>query len=152
MSTELMKLKFSRRSSVRLWHRLSFNLLNGFHSNFDRGFPWAIGWDVFWIFEKINVFWIFYEYFPFSITCDPMRATKSKRYSYKSQPKVFQLFLNFLLNDPHKIAFQIFEIFIFRFLTIFFSKISNAPLRAMEKCQKTSIIWGTSDRRAKRST
>ncbi len=35
----------------------------------------------------------------------------SKRYSsYKSHPKVFKLFLNFLPNDPHKTTFGIFEI------------------------------------------
>ena len=39
-----------------------------------------------------------------------MGAKISKRYSsYKSQPKVFTLFLNFLPNGPHKIAFGIFE-------------------------------------------
>ncbi len=37
----------------------------------------------------------------------------SKRYSYKSQTKVFKLILNFLLNGSHKIKFGIFEILIF---------------------------------------
>ncbi len=31
----------------------------------------------------------------------------SKRYSYKSQPKAFKLFLNFLSNGPHKTSFGI---------------------------------------------
>ena len=39
-----------------------------------------------------------------------MGAKISKRYSYKSQLKVFKLFLNFLPNGPHKTAFGIFEI------------------------------------------
>ena len=39
-----------------------------------------------------------------------MGAKISKRYFYKSQPKVFKLFLNFLPNDPNKTAFGIFEI------------------------------------------
>ncbi len=34
----------------------------------------------------------------------------SKRYSsYKSQPKVFKLFLNFLPNGPHETTFRICE-------------------------------------------
>ncbi len=39
-----------------------------------------------------------------------MGAKISKRHSYKSQPKVFKLFLNFLPNGPHKTTFGIFEI------------------------------------------
>ena len=74
----------------------------------------------------------------------------SKRSSYKSQPKVFKLFLNFLPIAPHKNTLIIFEILSLRFLMIFFSKISNSPLYPMEK-PKTSIIWKTSDCRAKRS-
>ena len=52
-----------------------------------------------------------------------MGAKISKRYSvsYKSQPKVFILALNFPPNGPHK-TFGIFQIFSFRFLTIFFPK------------------------------
>ncbi len=80
-----------------------------------------------------------------------MGAKISKRYSsYKSQQKAFKLFLNFLPNGPHKTAFGIFEILSLQFLMNFFSKISNSPLYLMEK-PKTSIIWKTSDRRAKRS-
>ncbi len=40
-----------------------------------------------------------------------MGAKISKRYSYKSQPKVFKLFLNFLPNGPHKTTFEISENF-----------------------------------------
>ncbi len=40
-----------------------------------------------------------------------MGAKISKRYSsYKSQPKVLKLFLNFLSNGPNKTTFGIFEI------------------------------------------
>ncbi len=40
-----------------------------------------------------------------------MGAKTSKRYySYKSQPKVFKFFLNFLPNGPNKTRFGIFEI------------------------------------------
>ncbi len=40
-----------------------------------------------------------------------MGAKISKHYSsYKSQPKVFKLFLNFLPNGPHQTMFGIFEI------------------------------------------
>ncbi len=45
----------------------------------------------------------------------------AKRYStYKSQPKVFKLFLNVLPNGPHKTTFGIFEILKIEILTIFF--------------------------------
>ncbi len=40
-----------------------------------------------------------------------MGVKSLKRYSsYKSQPKVCKLFLNFLPNGPHKTTFGIFEI------------------------------------------
>ncbi len=43
-------------------------------------------------------FLIFYEYFLFSLTWDPMGAKMSKRYSsYKSQPNVLKFVLNFSL-------------------------------------------------------
>ncbi len=46
----------------------------------------------------------------------------SKRYSsYKSQPKVFKLLLNFVPNGPHKTTFGIFEILKIEILMIFFS-------------------------------
>ena len=49
-----------------------------------------------------------------------MGATTSKRYySYKSQPKVFILFLNFPPNGPHKTIFGIFEILKTEILTNF---------------------------------
>ncbi len=53
-----------------------------------------------------------------------MGAKHSKRYSsYKSQPKVFKLFLNFLPNSPHKTTVGIFEI-----LIIFFFGFPNTGL------------------------
>ncbi len=100
-----------RRPSVRLWHRLPLNLLHGFLSNFSSGFPWAICPD--------EIFRNFYEYITFLLTWDPRGATISKRYSYKWQPKVFKLFLNFLPNDPHKTTFGIFEILKIEILTNF---------------------------------
>ncbi len=43
----------------------------------------------------------------------------SKRYSYKSQPKVSKPLLNFLPNGPHKTTFGIFEILKIEILTNF---------------------------------
>ncbi len=52
--------------------------------------------QTFFSFWKKKNFWIFYEYFSFSLTWDPMGVKISKCYSsYKLQPKVFKLFLNF---------------------------------------------------------
>ncbi len=112
------------RPSVRLWHRLSLNFMHGFLSNFSCGFPWAICPDVFFFFifkkKKIEFFTIFFTNFSFSLTCDPMEAKISKRYSfYKSQPTVFKLLLNFLPNGPHKTMFGIFEILKIEILTNF---------------------------------
>ncbi len=76
--------------------------------------------QTFFSFLKKKKFWIFYKYFSFSLTWDPMGAKISKRYSsYKSQPKVFKLFLNFLPNGPHKRMFGIFEILKIEILTNF---------------------------------
>ncbi len=44
-----------------------------------------------------------------------LSITILKRYSsYKSQPKVFKLFLNFLTNGPHKTTLEIFEFLKFK--------------------------------------
>ncbi len=117
---------WNRNSSVRPFvvrpsvSQLSLNLMHGFLSNFSCGFPWAIRSDVFFNFWKKNVFLIFYEYFSFSLTWDHMGAKISKRYSsYKSQPKGFKLFLNFLPNGPHKSMFGICEILKIEILTNF---------------------------------
>ena len=65
MSAELIKLKFVRRPSVRLWRRLSLKLLHGFLSKFSCGFHWVIHVcpDVSFLF----IYFIFYEYFSFSL-------------------------------------------------------------------------------------
>ncbi len=66
---------------------------------------------------------ILLQIFSFSLTWNHMGAKMSKRYSYKSQPKAFRCLPNFLLNDPHKTTFEIFEILIIemeRFFRFFF--------------------------------
>ncbi len=93
--------------------------------------PGSYAQNFFLNFEKKNV----YDYFSFSLKWDPMGTKISKRYSsYNLHPKVFQLFLNFLLNGPNKSTFGIFEI-----LRIF-SKISNSPFVAYLEIEN-SIIW-----------
>ena len=71
---------------------------------------------------KNNDFWIFHEYFSFSLTGDPMGAKISKRYSsLKLLLNLFKLFLKFLLSCPHKstvldfwnFEFPIFNEFVF---------------------------------------
>ena len=60
---------------------------------------------------KIEILKIF---FSCSLTWDTMgMKIISKRYSYKSQPKAFKLFLNFLPNGLHKTTFGIFKILSF---------------------------------------
>ena len=50
-----------------------------------------------------------------------MGAQISKRYfSYKSQPKAFKLFQNFLPNGSHKTTVEIVEILKIEILTFFF--------------------------------
>ncbi len=108
--------------SVRLWRRLSLKLLHGFLSIFCCGFPWAICLDVFFIFEKKRHFLIFYEYFSFSLTWDPMGAKPSKRYSsLKKLLNLFKLLLNFLLSGAHKSTVLDFWNFEFRIFHEFFS-------------------------------
>ncbi len=91
--------------------------------------------------------------FSFSLTWDPIGVINSKRHSYISYPKVLKLILNFPPYGPHKTKFGIFKILNFRLLMIFeFSMIEilNSPLYHIGK-PKTSVIWKTSNRRAKRS-
>ena len=55
-----------RPASVRLWHRLSLNLLQRFLSNFSFYFLWATPPDVFFFhFRKKNNVWILTNIFPF---------------------------------------------------------------------------------------
>ncbi len=81
-------------SFVRLWHRLSLNLSHGFFFKLSCCFLWAIPPHGFWICEKKNVLGIFLRIFFIFIKWDSIGAI-SKRLSYKSQPEVFKLFLNF---------------------------------------------------------
>ncbi len=73
-----------------------------------------------------------------------------RKSSYGLQPpNVFKHFLNCPPNGPHKTTLEIFK-FEFLIFNNLFSKISNSRLYPMGK-PKTSIIWKTSHRRAKRS-
>ncbi len=57
-----------------------------------------------------------------------MGAKISEHYSsYKSQPKVLKLSLNFLANGPHKTAFGIFEILKIEILTNFNEHFEACP-------------------------
>ena len=92
--------------------QLSLTLIHGFLWNFSCCFLLVIRQDLFEFLKKMGRGRIFYEYFSLSLTWDPIRTKMSKLYSsYKSQPKVFKLFLNFLPNDPHKTTFGVIEIF-----------------------------------------
>ncbi len=94
-------LDFCPSSVVRLSvSQLSLNLMHRFLSNFGCCFSWAIRLDGFWIFEKKYAFLqIFFDFVNMGVKI-------SKRYSsYKLQPRVFKLFLNFLPNGPHKSSF-----------------------------------------------
>ncbi len=80
----------------------------------------------------------------------PYGSNNSKFNSfYKSQP-VFKLVLNFPSNGPHKTTFGIFELLSFQFLTSFSENFKFTIVAYMEKLE-TSIIWKTSDGRAKQS-
>ncbi len=127
MSAELMKSKFVRRpSSVRPSVRPSicgidylWTLCTDFFQILVVASPGPYAQTFFSFKKKKN--WFIYEYFSFLLTWDPMGAKISKRYSsYKSQPKVFKLFLNFLPNGPHKTSFGIFEILSSDFYQFFF--------------------------------
>ncbi len=61
----------------------------------------------------------------------------SKRYSYKLQPKVLKLGLNFPPNCPHKMTFGIFDFPIFNEL---FSKISNSPFVAYGEIKNLNYL------------
>ena len=104
-----MGAKFKRYSSYKPQPNI-FKLL----SNFLPNGPHKTMFEIL----KIEIFIIF---FSFLLTWDPMEVNISKHYSsYKSQPKVFKLVLNFPPSGPHKTVFVIFEILSFRFLRIFF--------------------------------
>ena len=105
MSAEFTKWKFVRRSPVRLWHRLSVNLLHGFLSNFSSCFPWVIRQDVFFNLKKNNgIFFIVF------VNLVPYASENFKTLLLlQIATEILKLFLNFLLNGPHKTTFGIFE-------------------------------------------
>ncbi len=74
-----------------------------------------------WIFlEILKKGGIFYEYFLFSLTSDPMGARISKRYSsYTSQSRVFKLFLNFFPMVLTKLRMGFLKFFKIEILTNF---------------------------------
>ena len=133
--SENFKTRYSSYKSQPKVFKLFLNFLpNGPHKT------------TFGIFEN----WNFNEFYSFSLTWDPMGAKISKRYSsYKPQPNVLKLALNFPPNGPHIITFGIFEILSVWFLTNFVEN-SKFTIVAYGEIKKT-IIWKTSDRRAKRS-
>ena len=129
MSAQFMKSKFIRRPPVRRT-RNSLSTRDFFFQILIVASPSAIR-----------------ELFCF----DFFKATTTNTHSfYKFQPKVFKLIVNFQSNGPHQSTLGIFEIFEFSIFYELFLKISNSPLYHVEK-QNTSIIWKTSDRRAKQS-
>ncbi len=90
-------------------------------------------------------FLIFQEFCSFSLTYDPMGAKTLLLPQITLES--FQTFSWILFSVVlTKVLFWIFEILSFRFLTNFWI----SPLHPMGK-PKTSIIWKTSDRRAKPS-
>ena len=102
-------------------------------------------WD-FWNFEN----WNLNDFFLFSLTWDPIGANNSKRHSFcKLQPKRLKLVLIFPPIGPRKVTFVICKIWSFQFLAFFFESL-QFTIAAYGK-SKTSIIWKTSDHRAKLS-
>ncbi len=63
----------------------------------------------------------FLRIFVIFVNMEPLMGAKvSKRFPYKSPPKVFKILLNFLPDAPHKTAFGTSEILKIEILTIFF--------------------------------
>ncbi len=104
------------KSQPNLWKLLLNYLLNG---------PQKTTVETLEIF-KIQIVTIF---FSFSLTWEPIGVKISKWYSYKSQPNVFRLVLNF---PPNKTTLGIFESLGFRFLTIFIGKTSDSRAKRNE--------------------
>ncbi len=104
-------------------------------------------WNHVWDFLNFEN-WNFNDCFSFALTWDPMAAKISKRYhSLKSVFYPFKLFMHFLLSGPHESTFWIFEIFSFRFLTIFKKKSTIVPygetknLNYLENERKGVKFW-----------
>ena len=92
MGAKASKRRYSYKSQSKVFKRSLNFLPNGSHKT------------TFGNFGNFN------NFYSFSITWDPMGVKISKRYSsYKSQPKVFKLLVNFPLNGPHKTEFGNFE-------------------------------------------
>ncbi len=69
-----------------------------------------------------------------------MRANISKAYTtYKLQPKVLKLVLNFPPNGPPNTMFGSFDILSFRFLAIFFFKNFKFTIVAYGKIKKPPL-------------
>ncbi len=136
-----------RPSVIRPSSVASLKLLYGFLSNFSYCFPWAICPDN----ERnkiLNVLWILFVL----VNMGPNRSENFKRYcSYKLQPKILKLVLNFPPNGrSSQILVWDFWNFEFPIFNIFFRKFQIHHC-SLWRNQKTSIIRKTSDRRAKRS-
>ncbi len=110
-------------------------------------FPVVLRKVRFWIFEILS-FWFFrIFFFSFSLTWDPMgakiqNATPPSNHFWICSTFSW-IFFSVVLT---KVLFWLFEILNFRFLTNFWI----SPFYPLGK-PKTSIIWKTSDRGAKRS-
>ncbi len=146
MSAELMVWGLCP-SSVRLWLRLSLNLLHGFLSNIGCCFPWAICWGHFFIFWKkksLNFFTNIFHFRYHGTLWEPklQNATAPSNYFWILS-NFSWIFFSVVLT---KVVFWIFEILSFWFLTNFW----NSPLYPVGN-PKTSIIWKTSNHRAKLS-
>ncbi len=96
-------------------------LHSSYKSNFSN-FSWIFFPMVLTKFRFWNLKTEILPIFLFSLTWDPMGVQIPKRYSCKSQPKVFKHLLSFPPNEFHKTALGIFEILSFWFVTIVFRK------------------------------
>ncbi len=86
-----------RLSSVRPSSVTPLNLRHGFLSNFGCCFPWVIRRGNFFNFFLFFIFLFFFDilWIFFWLTCDPMGAKISKRYSYKIAAESFHTFSEF---------------------------------------------------------
>ncbi len=91
--------------------QLSMFLMHRFLSNFDCCFPWAIHVDVLGV--------IFYDYFSFSLTWNPIGIYIKMILLLQIADDIFQISPEFLPNGPHKTTFVIFKILKIEILMIF---------------------------------
>ncbi len=85
-------------------------------------------WD-FWNFENWN---FNYFFFSFSLTWDPIGVKISKRCYYKSQPKAFNLFLNFVPNRSSQNYLGFLK----------FWKLKFNEFVALLASSRGNIVWG----------